>query len=316
MNGSELQCSCDCDPCRRNKLRFKLAERCRDRRENPICLPTPFMKPPRTRKADSHSRYLTMDREKLEQARGLSFDASNGFFSKNTAEIRQDSPRRTSAPQSAANKLSKGWNLITRKLDSGRLASCSDRISNLNVPGKQDDKPSSRLLHASFDVISQSLPDLVKKAKGLLTATCIDSNPQHYRPSNPIWKPYSIKTQGSWSSGLKVPTKWEFDVNHSKLSSLEHITANILHVSAFIELISVCQSLISHPLSAEGKEELICCTDALQVASKDLLILDAALASNLTLLRRDAVLECSVLPAEEASKLRLNKIVGDNLFPC
>ena len=198
-----------------------------------------------------------------------------------------------------SNTIKKGWHIINEVLPENRLIvgnNSSDKIKSVPVPGridedKKDSKPSSVQLKDTLDNFSEALPKAV--TSGLLNTNSLECNAQWYRPVNPLWKPFTVKNQ-KLPLGLETPSHWNFGLSHTKMGDIENLTSNLLHVSSYIELLSETQGRIMNDnevLSVRDIENLCDTQEALAAATRDMLNINAALAVNCTLIRRDAILE-------------------------
>lgn len=228
---------------------------------------------------------------------------------------------------SVANTIKKGWRVISEVLSEDRLISAdarSDKVRNVPIPGrveeqKKTSKPASKQLQDTFSNFSEALPNTL--TNGLINSSSLECNAQWYRPDNPVWKPYSSKQQ-KFPLGLENPSNWSFNMTNTKMGDVENLTANLLNVSSYVNLLSESQGQIMRDkevLSVKDIENLCDTQEAIAAATRDMLSINTALAVNCTLLRRDAVLENSKsrsLNLQERTKIeaRVSSLDGRQLF--
>ena len=220
-----------------------------------------------------------------------------------------------------ADTLMEGWKIVSETVPSERIvAFSSDKAKvSINVPGtsrpeKEMKKVVPTLVENAFAAVSDSLQS---QSVDLLNVKSLDCNAPCYRPDNPSWKPFSNKTMGNLPLGLKVPQQWDINLNHSKLTDLENLTASMLHVASYTDLLVESQGMIMNrdQITSEDISSLMSIHESLAVAASDMVTLNCALATDFTLLRRDRVLkERTHLDIRTKHDIRNSAVIPDQLF--
>lgn len=236
--------------------------------------------------------------------------------------MRNNEPKDTLNNNPMSHAILAGWKVINDKLPNHRVvdSDVSSHSTRVSVPvhGRNDTKmqkkPAAKQVEDTFASISESLK---VHNNDLLNMKSLDCNAQYYRPDNPLWRPYNKHNVGILPVGFKTPKVFDTTLNKNKLGDFETITATLLNISSYMELLIETQGELMKQefLSDDDVNHLHAIQEALAIASRDMITVNTSLATNFTLLRRDCFLDSKKNLDDRTTQLiRSSSVLPTQLF--
>jgi hypothetical protein len=236
----------------------------------------------------------------------------DGVSAVNDSEVSSDASR----------EVTEGWKVILKELPRERLTklkkSKRDSRDKLTVPipgavVANTGKPASRFWNDTLTAISETVGAGCLGTHGLLSVKSLDPSLKLYTPDVPLW---TVAKGDVLPQGLTQPAHWNFTLSSRAVSELEIFAERAIHAAAYSDLLAEALGCIIDKgvLSLDDITSITKIQSALTVASRDQLMVAATSATNLRLLRREAVLKNVGLQEWNRRAAQQSSVVPDQVF--